>query len=175
MNSPRNISPARLRTLVFIVVGSFITIYGLGAREIGGFGVACDNNGIRCHGAQGFAVLPLVAVVIGSMLLSSQCKTMRSFKNMYMLGSVIMSYAILSAFLSKLACGFGNEKSAVEGCSGATFHGFAHLTLSGLLIVVIATVYLKVTQSRGRLEPDPQRSDHDAEMVSDSPGDANES
>lgn len=148
-------SSERLRTLGIIVLGSFIMIYGLGARKIGGPQIGCVGTQAHCNVGRGFAWIPLIAVIVGSVVLASQCRTMRSFKNMYMLGVVVMSFAILSSFLGTLACGVSKEAQKINGCSGSAVSSLAHLGLSGLVIVVITTVALKIAQRRGSLQPDP--------------------
>lgn len=160
-------STERLRTLGFIITGSIIMIYGLGARKIGGPQFECVGTQAHCNEGRGFAWIPLIAVIVGSVVLVSQCHTMRAFKNMYMLGVVVMSFAILSGFLGSLACGVTQDGSRVDGCSGSTVNALSHLGLSGLVIVAITTVALKVAQRGGKLQPDPIRSS-DSKVITSS-------
>ena len=149
-------SPSRLRTLAIVIVGSIVMIYGIGARKMGGPHYGCTDPSAACVDARGFAWIPLLAVIIGSLMLASQCFTMRAFKNMYMLGVAVMAYALLSGFLGNLACGFDAPSQKINGCTGSMSGAFAHLGLSGLVVIAVTTIFLKSAQHRGLIQPDPQ-------------------
>ena len=160
---PNTESKSRTRTLVIGILGSLIMVYGLGARTVGGPHYGCTGPSVECVNVRGFAWLPLLAVIVGSAMLASQCFSMRAFKNMYMLGVVVMAYAMLNGLLGSLACGVDASSQKINGCTGSLAGAFAHLGLSGLVVVAVTTIFLKSVQRRGLMQPAATSLDDSAE------------
>jgi hypothetical protein len=101
-----------------------------------------------------------LVVVVGSVMLASQCLTLRAFKNIYMFGIMVISFAVLSGFLGNLACSLNNQAESFSGCTSTTASGFIQVGLSGTIIVSLATVYLKrlLDDLRGDQVETPRRS-----------------
>ena len=130
------------RRMVIIIAGAALLVYGLGARTMGIEQLDCGYSTSQCGTTRGLAWFPLVVVVIGSWMLASQCLNLRAFKNMYMFGIMVISFAALSALLGNLACGLNNQSSNFSGCTSATASGFIQVGLSGTVIISMATYFL---------------------------------
>lgn len=129
--------------MVIIVAGALLLVYGLGARTMGVPQLDCGYSTSECGTTRGLSWFPLLVVVVGSVMLASQCLNLRAFKNLYMFGIMVISFAVLSGFLGNLACGLNNQAENFSGCTSTTASGFIQVGLSGTIIVSMATGYLK--------------------------------